>query len=126
MTADQLLQQRTAVPVGVPSRARRDRLVRATDEWIAQLAMDAVAAVDVLTVGDTSLFDALSQGMQDVAASAFSNKETLTNLRRLVDDYCDPLELKADSALGVAGLLQAVRAGTVAVANAIPRPTRSG
>jgi len=40
-------------------------------------------------------------------------------LRRLVDDYCDPLELKADSALGVAGLLQAVRAGTVAVANAI-------
>jgi uncharacterized circularly permuted ATP-grasp superfamily protein/uncharacterized alpha-E superfamily protein len=40
-------------------------------------------------------------------------------LRRLDDDYCDPLELRGDSALGVAGLLQAVRAGTVLVANAL-------
>ena len=40
-------------------------------------------------------------------------------VRRLDDDFCDPLELRADSSLGVAGLLQAVRAGTVVVANAI-------
>ena len=40
-------------------------------------------------------------------------------LRRLNDDFCDPLELRADSALGVPGLLQAVRAGNVAVANAL-------
>ncbi|MEI6557220.1 MAG: circularly permuted type 2 ATP-grasp protein [Rhodospirillaceae bacterium] len=40
-------------------------------------------------------------------------------LRRLDDDFCDPLELRADSSLGVAGLLQALRAGTVVVANAI-------
>lgn len=40
-------------------------------------------------------------------------------LRRLDDAYCDPLELKADSALGVPGLLQAVRAGQVLVSNAI-------
>jgi len=40
-------------------------------------------------------------------------------LRRLDDDFCDPLELRADSSLGVAGLLQAVRAGTVVVANAL-------
>jgi uncharacterized circularly permuted ATP-grasp superfamily protein/uncharacterized alpha-E superfamily protein len=40
-------------------------------------------------------------------------------LRRLDDDYCDPLELRADSSLGVAGLVQAVRAGTVTVANAL-------
>ncbi|HTU18035.1 MAG TPA: circularly permuted type 2 ATP-grasp protein [Gemmataceae bacterium] len=38
-------------------------------------------------------------------------------LRRLDDDYCDPLELRADSFLGVPGLVQAVRAGNVAVAN---------
>jgi uncharacterized circularly permuted ATP-grasp superfamily protein/uncharacterized alpha-E superfamily protein len=38
-------------------------------------------------------------------------------LRRLDDDYCDPLELRPDSALGVPGLLQAWRAGTVLVAN---------
>ncbi len=40
-------------------------------------------------------------------------------LRRLDDDFCDPLELRADSSLGVAGLLQAVRAGNVVVANAL-------
>jgi uncharacterized circularly permuted ATP-grasp superfamily protein len=40
-------------------------------------------------------------------------------LRRLGDAYCDPLELRPDSALGVPGLLQAVRAGQVLVSNAI-------
>jgi uncharacterized circularly permuted ATP-grasp superfamily protein/uncharacterized alpha-E superfamily protein len=40
-------------------------------------------------------------------------------LRRLNDDFCDPLELRADSALGIPGLLQAVREGNVAVANAL-------
>ncbi len=40
-------------------------------------------------------------------------------LRRLDDDYCDPLELRADSALGVPGLLQAIRAGQVLVANSL-------
>ena len=39
-------------------------------------------------------------------------------LRRLDDDYCDPLELRADSTLGVPGLVQAWRAGQVVVANA--------
>jgi len=40
-------------------------------------------------------------------------------LRRVDDDWCDPLELRPDSALGVPGLLQAARAGTVVVANAL-------
>ena len=40
-------------------------------------------------------------------------------LRRLNDDFCDPLELRGDSSLGVTGLLDAVRAGNVAVANAL-------
>ncbi|MCK6393218.1 circularly permuted type 2 ATP-grasp protein [Zoogloea sp.] len=40
-------------------------------------------------------------------------------LRRLDDDFCDPVELRADSALGIPGLLGAVRAGRVLVANAL-------
>lgn len=40
-------------------------------------------------------------------------------LRRLDDDYCDPLELRPGSMLGVPGLVQAVRAGHVAVSNAL-------
>jgi uncharacterized circularly permuted ATP-grasp superfamily protein/uncharacterized alpha-E superfamily protein len=40
-------------------------------------------------------------------------------LRRLDDDYCDPLELRSDSALGVAGLTEAARRGTVLIANSL-------
>jgi uncharacterized circularly permuted ATP-grasp superfamily protein/uncharacterized alpha-E superfamily protein len=39
--------------------------------------------------------------------------------RRLDDNFCDPLELRADSTLGVAGLAEAARAGTVTIANAL-------
>ena len=38
--------------------------------------------------------------------------------RRVDDDYCDPLELRADSTLGVPGLVQAWRSGRVLMANA--------
>jgi uncharacterized alpha-E superfamily protein len=40
-------------------------------------------------------------------------------LRRLDDSFCDPLELRGDSLLGIPGLTQAVRSGNVAVANAL-------
>jgi len=38
-------------------------------------------------------------------------------LRRLEDSYCDPLELRPDSLLGVPGLLQVAREGAVTIAN---------
>jgi uncharacterized circularly permuted ATP-grasp superfamily protein/uncharacterized alpha-E superfamily protein len=38
-------------------------------------------------------------------------------LRRVDDIYCDPLELKADSQLGIPGLLQCIRSGNVSLAN---------
>ena len=38
-------------------------------------------------------------------------------LKRVDDDWLDPLELRAESTLGIPGLLQAVRAGNVLVAN---------
>jgi len=40
-------------------------------------------------------------------------------LRRVDADFCDPLELRNDSLLGVPGLLQAMRAGSVTLANAL-------
>jgi uncharacterized circularly permuted ATP-grasp superfamily protein/uncharacterized alpha-E superfamily protein len=40
-------------------------------------------------------------------------------LRRVDDNFCDPLELRGDSLLGVSGLVQAVAAGNVKVANAL-------
>ena len=39
--------------------------------------------------------------------------------RRLQSDLCDPLELRADSAVGVPGLLAAARAGRVLISNAL-------
>ena len=38
-------------------------------------------------------------------------------LRRVDDDFCDPLELRNDSILGVPGLIEAARAGHVTIAN---------
>jgi uncharacterized circularly permuted ATP-grasp superfamily protein/uncharacterized alpha-E superfamily protein len=62
-----------------------------------------------LTVRDERLYLRTVEGLEPVHAL----------LRRLDDDYCDPLELRADSALGVPGLVQAVRAGHVVLANAL-------
>ena len=42
-----------------------------------------------------------------------------TILRRQDDTFCDPLELRADSALGVAGLTDCARRGNVFIANAL-------
>jgi uncharacterized circularly permuted ATP-grasp superfamily protein/uncharacterized alpha-E superfamily protein len=38
-------------------------------------------------------------------------------LRRVDDNYCDPLELREDSRLGVPGLMEVARRGNVAIAN---------
>jgi uncharacterized circularly permuted ATP-grasp superfamily protein/uncharacterized alpha-E superfamily protein len=40
-------------------------------------------------------------------------------LRRQDDGYCDPLELRGESALGIPGLLNVARAGRVVIANAL-------
>jgi uncharacterized circularly permuted ATP-grasp superfamily protein/uncharacterized alpha-E superfamily protein len=62
-----------------------------------------------LTVRDERLYLKTVDGLEPVHGV----------LRRLDDDWCDPLELRPDSALGVPGLLQAARAGTVVMANAL-------
>ena len=40
-------------------------------------------------------------------------------LRRLDSSFVDPLELRADSALGVTGLVEATRSGTISLANSL-------
>jgi uncharacterized circularly permuted ATP-grasp superfamily protein/uncharacterized alpha-E superfamily protein len=72
------------------------------------LGLPLVEGAD-LTVRDDKLYLKTMHGLQRIHGL----------LRRLDDDYCDPLELKSDSSLGVPGLLQAVRAGNVVMANAL-------
>lgn len=61
-----------------------------------------------LTVRDDCVFLKTLSGLEQVDVI----------LRRVDDDFCDPLELRNDSILGVPGLIEALRAGTVTVANA--------
>lgn len=61
-----------------------------------------------LTVRDSRLYLKTLRGLEPVHGI----------LKRLDDEFLDPLELRSDSMLGVPGLLQAVRAGNVLVANA--------
>jgi uncharacterized circularly permuted ATP-grasp superfamily protein/uncharacterized alpha-E superfamily protein len=62
-----------------------------------------------LTVRDDRVFLKTLGGLQPVDVI----------VRRLNDDYCDPLELRTDSMLGVPGLMQAARSHNVAIANPI-------
>src|SRR6202163_2365127 len=62
-----------------------------------------------LTVRDNRVFLQTLEGIKTVDVI----------LRRVDDVYCVPIELRSDSFLGVAGLVEAVRAGNVAVANAL-------
>ena len=60
-----------------------------------------------LTVRDGKLWLKSLSGLQPVDVI----------LRRVDDSFCDPLELRSNSQLGVAGLLEVVRRGNVAIAN---------
>ncbi|HEY2341680.1 MAG TPA: circularly permuted type 2 ATP-grasp protein, partial [Chthoniobacteraceae bacterium] len=62
-----------------------------------------------LTVRDRRLYIKTIEGLHRVDVL----------IRRVDDTYCDPLELRSDSFLGVPGLLDAARAGNVAISNAL-------
>lgn len=64
---------------------------------------------DDLAVRDGAVFLKTLTGLERVAAI----------FRRVDSDFCDPLEFRGDSALGVPGLAEAVRAGSVVLANAL-------
>jgi uncharacterized circularly permuted ATP-grasp superfamily protein/uncharacterized alpha-E superfamily protein len=64
---------------------------------------------DDLTARDGKVFLKTLTGLERVSAI----------FRRVDSDFCDPLELRGDSQLGVPGLAEAVRAGGVVLANAL-------
>ncbi len=72
------------------------------------LGFTLVEAAD-LTVRDNHVYLKTLGGLQQVDVI----------LRRQDDDFCDPLELRGDSSLGIPGLVQAVHSQNVAIANAL-------
>jgi uncharacterized circularly permuted ATP-grasp superfamily protein/uncharacterized alpha-E superfamily protein len=126
-----LLSQLRVSPLSTSFQTLREMLVRQADDVDAplvvvltpgpfnetyfehaylarQLGLPLVQGQDLTVRADTVYLKTLA-GLQRVHGI----------LRRLDDDYCDPLELRADSALGVPGMLGAVRAGRVVIANAL-------
>jgi uncharacterized circularly permuted ATP-grasp superfamily protein/uncharacterized alpha-E superfamily protein len=72
------------------------------------LGLPLVEGGDLVTRGDR-LYLKTIQGLRRVHGV----------LRRLDDEYLDPLELRNDSSLGIPGLVQVIRAGEVLIANAL-------
>jgi uncharacterized circularly permuted ATP-grasp superfamily protein/uncharacterized alpha-E superfamily protein len=62
-----------------------------------------------LTVRDSKVYLKTLEGLTQVD----------TIMRRQDDAFCDPLELRGESLLGIPGLLSAVRAGNVTISNAL-------
>jgi uncharacterized circularly permuted ATP-grasp superfamily protein/uncharacterized alpha-E superfamily protein len=62
-----------------------------------------------LTVRDRKVYLKTLEGLRQVDVI----------VRRVDDTFCDPLELRGDTWLGVPGLMEAWRAGTVAIANGL-------
>lgn len=77
--------------------------------YLAQYLGYSLVHGNDLTVRDDTVYLRTVGGLQRVDVI----------LRRVDDDYCDPLELYDGSYLGVPGLLQSIRAGNVTVANAL-------
>ena len=73
-----------------------------------QMGVELVEGKD-LFVKDEQVFMRTTQGPERVDVV----------YRRIDDDFLDPLAFRSDSALGVAGLLNAYRAGNITLANAI-------
>lgn len=64
---------------------------------------------DDLLVRDGNVYLKTLTGLESVSAI----------FRRIDSDFSDPLELRQDSALGIPGLVEAVRCGSVVIANAL-------
>jgi len=77
--------------------------------YLAQFLGFELVTGDDLTVRDNRVYLKLLEGLQPVDVI----------LKRMTDPYCDPLELRSDTVIGVPGLLQAIRVGNVTVANSL-------
>ena len=77
--------------------------------YIARYLGFTLVAGQDLTVRDRAIYLKTVDGLERVDVI----------LRRVDDSFCDPLELRSDSLLGVPGLVDAIVAGNVVVANAL-------
>ncbi len=138
-----LLENRLSISMLFPEAFRGMRVQRLADAYKAlvdsmkALSREASSRIVLLTSGpyNETYFEhaylarylglTLVEGNDLLVRDEFLYLKTLQGLepvhgvlKRLDDEFLDPLELLADSTLGVPGLLQVVRAGNVQIANA--------
>lgn len=77
--------------------------------YLARLLGFTLVEGEDLTVRDRRVFMKTLEGLREVHVI----------LRRVADAFCDPLEMRGDSLLGVPGLVEVTRAGRVTVINAL-------
>jgi uncharacterized circularly permuted ATP-grasp superfamily protein/uncharacterized alpha-E superfamily protein len=138
------LRHRAVIARSFPEAFRNTavhRLQPTIDVWQSSLqsigaAFDESPGIVLLTPGPHSRFYPehvllsaelginLAQGSDLTVREGMVYLKTLNGLarvhviyRRVDGEYCDPLELRADSALGVAGLIAAARSGNVVILN---------
>lgn len=138
-----LLENRLSISMLFPEAFREMRVQRLADSYKAlvdgmkALSREANSRIVLLTSGpyNETYFEhaylarylglTLVEGNDLLVRGEYLYLKTLQGLepvhgvlKRLDDEFLDPLELLADSTLGVPGLLQVIRAGNVQVANA--------
>lgn len=111
-------------------RAQREALIRLADCHNPRLALLTPGPLNETYFEHSYLARHLGLTLVEGADLAVRNRHVYLKtveglqpvnviLRRVDDSFCDPLELRGDSFLGAAGLVEAVAAGNVRVANAL-------
>ena len=110
---------RAALQEAAPPTAEDPRIVVLTPGPLNETAFEHAALAATLGYPLVQGGDLTVRGDRVYMRSVGQFEPVDVILRRVDGFWCDPLELKPDSQLGVPGLLEMVRAGTVSVVNPI-------
>ncbi len=110
---------RAALSEAAPARAEDPRIVVLTPGPLNETAYEHAALATTLGYPLVQGRDLTVRGDRVWMRSVGQFEPVDVILRRVDGFYCDPLELRPDSKLGVPGLLEVARAGNVSIVNSV-------
>lgn len=108
---------RTALDAAAPDGGRQPQAVLLTAGSLSETAFDQAYLASMLGLPLVEGTDLLVRDGVVWLQGLDGPERVDVVLRRVDAEWCDPLDLRADSRLGVPGLVRAVRQGSVAVVN---------